>query len=316
MGGKNSSPAATTTTQTSSPWAGQQPYLTGGTAADGSNIPGTLPTAANLYSSGQLSPAYYPGQTVASQSPYTQQAISGLAGQATSAQTQGLTNAANQQITDTLNGNYLDPTQNPGFQQALTDTQKAYSTGTAAQTDAAFNNAGDYGGSAYDETKQNQNKAYADSLNTLAGNLYTSGRTNQLQAAALAPSTNNIGYTNQAQLGSAGSTQDAYNQSLINANMAQYNYNANLPYNSLSNYAGLVGGSYGNSSTTSQPNQGNSLLSGLGLGLGVLGNGQNLASGYGALSGLFGGGSAAAGGAADAYGSAETADALAPLLFA
>lgn len=275
MGGKGG--GNTTTTTNSAPWGGQQPYLSQ-----------QFQQAQNLYNSGQLAPAYYPNSTVASQSPYTQQAIQGIAQQATSPQSQGLANAATGQITDTLNGNYLNPESNPGFQQSLTDAQKAYSTGTAAQTDAAFARDGSYGGSAYDETKQMQNKAYGDSLNTLAGNLYSQGRTNQLQAAALAPGTNNIPYTNYAQLGSAGSTQDAYNQSLINADQTKYNYNANLPQNSLANYASLTGGNYGSSSTTSQPYQSNNLLSGLGLGLGVLGNGSNIANGADSLANLFG----------------------------
>lgn len=256
FGGGGSS-GNTTTVQKSDPWSGQQPYLTQ-----------QFQQAQNLYNSGQLAPQYFPGQTVASQSPFTQQAIQGTAAAATSPQTTGLDNAANQQITDTLNGAYLDPTKNPGFAQALADTQKAYSTGTAAQTDAAFNRSGAYGGSAYDETKGMQNKSYADSLNTLAGNMYTQGRSNQLQAAAIAPQTEGMPFAATSALAGAGGTQDAYNQSLINANVNKYNYNANLPQGGLQNYISLTGGNYGGTNTTTQPYYSNTGANAIGGGIG------------------------------------------------
>lgn len=265
MGGGKGGSKSQTVTQSTDPWSGQQPYLTQQFAQ-----------AQDLYNSGQLAPAYYPGQTVASQSPDTLQAIQAAANQSTSPQAQGLNSAANQQITDTLNGNYLNPENNPGFQQSLDDAQKAYSTGTAAQTDASFARDGAYGGSAYDETKQMQNKAYGDSLNTLAGNLYTQGRTNQLQAAAIAPQTQAMPYTDISQLANAGATQDAYNQSQINAGVNEYNYNQNLPYNSLANYLGLTSGNYGGSSTQTSPYYGNSTLSGIGTGLQAAGSAVSL----------------------------------------
>lgn len=268
MGGKSGGGGGgnTVTTTKADPWTGQQPYLQGGY----SNGPGTpivngiLPQAAALYSSGQLSPNYFPGQTVAGQSPQTQQAISQLTNTANSGQQQGISNAANQQVTSTLNGAYADPATNPYFQGAENNIADAYARGTAAQTDASFNNAGGYGGSAYNETKHSQNQAFADSLNNLGNTQYQQNRTNQLQAAALAPGTSNMPYSNIAQLANAGSTQDAFNQNQINANMARYNYTANQPYNALTNYGQLVGGNYGSSQTQSSPYYQNSGANALG----------------------------------------------------
>lgn len=263
MGGKSKGAGSQTVTQTTDPWAGQQPYIkqllgeaqrlygtgvqgdlnnpsaapsydynaynqalqnfntplnitgynqTGGMVngyqlSDGSTVPvnstigdamkigsaynvnrGAAPTIDQFRTGGGagatnslLAPEYYPGQTVASQSPYTQQATGLLANRALSGSP--VNAAAQQQITDTLSGKYLDPSNNPGFQQALTDISKAYSTGTAAQRDSAFNQSGAYGGSAYKEISDMQNKAFGDSLNTLAGNMYQQGRNNQLQNA-------------------------------------------------------------------------------------------------------------------------------------
>lgn len=263
----------TTTVQKSDPWSGLQPFLTQ-----------QFGQAQNLYNNGLLAPSYYPNQTVANQSPQTQAAITGVTNLAE--QPNPVISSTEQQLADTESGKYLDPTQNPGFQQALTDVQKAYSTGTAAQTDAAFNRSGAYGGSAYDETKQNQNKAYADSLNTLAGNMYQQGRQNQMQGLLTAPSVASMQYQPLSALATAGSTQDAYNQSLINADMNKYAYTANLPANSLATYEGLTSNPGGGTTTTSQPYFQNSAANNLGLGLGVLG-GLNAIGGLTSGSGLL-----------------------------
>lgn len=263
-GGKGGSSGSQTVTQKADPWSGIQPQLL--QAASG---------AQNLYNSGGLNFTAYPGQTVAPQSSQTQ-----LANQLTTQRAingSPVTGAAQQQVTSTLNGDYLDPTKNPGFQQALTDTQKAYSTGTAAQTDAAFNRSGAYGGSAYDETKQMQNKAYGDSLNTLAGNMYQQGRNNQLQAAALAPQTANTDYTNLAALSGVGSAQDQYGQQQINSNIDHFNTNQAAPANALQNYVNLINGTGGayKGQTTTQPTYSNGAANALGL-LGGVGSIANM----------------------------------------
>src|ERR1700690_3124435 len=87
-GGKGSAPAGnTTTTQTSQPWAAQQPYLTQG-FADAGNLPAENPGG----------PAYYPGATYA---PATDAQTSGLnditnvAGSLASGANPTIANAAN-----------------------------------------------------------------------------------------------------------------------------------------------------------------------------------------------------------------------------
>lgn len=291
LGGGGSSGGSTTTVQKADPWSGIQPQLTQA-ASD----------TENLYNQGLLQQKYFPGSTVAQFAPQQQQAIDLTTQRALDGSP---VNAANQQqITDTLNGNYLDPTNNPGFQQALTDTQKAYSTGTAAQTDAAFNKSGAYGGSAYDETKQNQNKAYADSLNTLAGNMYQQGRTNQLQASALAPQAANSDYTDLGALANTGAQVQGQNQANITDQMNRFNFNQQQPSQNVANYVGLLngaGGQYGSSTATS-PYYQNNAANALGLGLGgisalsginSLASSGGLFGSGGLLGGLFSGGAGA-----------------------
>lgn len=259
MGGKSGGGGSSTVTQKSDPWAGAQPYITQ-----------QLSEAQKLYNSGQLAPKFYSGQTVAGQSPETQQAIGLLSQRALNGSP--LNNAANQQLQDTISGKYADPSTNPYFQGSLNNIADAYARGTAAQTDAAFNRSGSYGGSAYTETKAANNKAFGDSLNDLANTQYQQNRQQQLQAAALAPTAANQSYNDIAQLANAGQTKDSYQQSVLDDALQRYNYNANLPYNSLSNYASLIGGNYGNTSTQSSSGGGNRLASGLGGGIaGALG---------------------------------------------
>ena len=64
MGGKGGGGGSTTTVQKADPWSGQQPYLTD-----------IFQQAQKLYNNGGMAPDYYPGQTVADQSSWTQNAL-------------------------------------------------------------------------------------------------------------------------------------------------------------------------------------------------------------------------------------------------
>lgn len=95
MGGKGG--GSTTTVQKADPWSGQQPYLSE-----------VFRQAAQLYHTGQLSPDYYPGQTVAGQSDWTTQALEMQAERAQNG-SPFINNAANSMnsltIGETLTGN-------------------------------------------------------------------------------------------------------------------------------------------------------------------------------------------------------------------
>lgn len=252
----------TTTTTKADPWEGQQAYLKEQFA-----------DAQNLYKGGQLAPGYYPGQTIAPQSPQTQQAIGMMTDRATAGTP--ITPAAQGLLTGTLNGDYLNPQNNPGFKLALDDVANAYSRGTAAQTDAAFNRAGAYGGSAYKEMTEANNRAFGDSLTKLAGDMYQQERGRQMSGLLAAPSIGGMDYADIDRLAGAGAMQDAYGQDVINADIDRYNYTQNLPADALRNYISLTGGNYGGTNTTTQPyfeNKGAGLLGGA-IGGGMLGYG-------------------------------------------
>lgn len=267
-----SKPSGTqTVTQTSDPWSGIQPQLKQA-AAD----------TQKLYENGYLQYNPYPGQTVAPQSGITQLAQGLTAQRALNGSP--VTAASQQQVTDTLNGKYLDPQSNSYFQGALNNIADAYARGTGAQTSAAFNRAGAFGGSAMAETQGANNKAFADSLNDLGNQQFQQGRQMQMQAASLAPSIAGQDYTNLSALNSAGAQQDAFNQSNIDANIDRYNATQQAPANAIQNYLGLLnntGGNYG-SQQKATPYYTNSAGNALGL--------------LGGVNSILGGGSGGSGG--------------------
>jgi hypothetical protein len=114
-----------TTTSSSQPPAYLQPYLQYGAQQ-----------AIQQYKS--AGPSYYPGSTVANQSPYTQAANQGIAALATNGNPN--TTAAGGYLQGMLNGNYLNAG-NP-YQSAL---NKSISDAVIPQVESQFSAAGRYG---------------------------------------------------------------------------------------------------------------------------------------------------------------------------
>ena len=129
------------------------------------------------------------------------------------------------------------------------------------------------------------NQAASEQQNAYQGTL-----NNMTQSLMTAPSIQNMSYTDANNLYNAGSTQQQYDQSQINAAIQQWNYNQTLPYNQLSNFLGNVGGGmYGSTAIQTTPYQNSALGNALGTGFGVAAGGQALSqmAGY---SSLFGSG--------------------------
>jgi hypothetical protein len=255
-GGGDSVPTTgQTVTSTTAPWSGQQPYLTFG-----------FQQAQNLYNQG--GPQYFAGDTVAPTPSETNQALN--------LQTQRASNgspliaAAQAGDLGTAQGNYLSAG-NPYLQNmfgSIANTVTPRVTG-------AFEGAGRYGSGAYAN-------ALTDALTNTAGNLafqnYSNERGNMMRADALAPSLANQDYADIAQLAAAGDARRQLAQQGINAAVDRYNYNQNLPYNTLANYMRMIQGNYGSSSTQTTQSYANPIAGALGLGkssvdpYGLLGN--------------------------------------------
>jgi hypothetical protein len=157
-------------------------------------------------------------------------------------------NAATQNVTDTLNGRYLDPTTNPAWAPMAAGITDAYGHGVAAQTDSTFARNRAFGGSAYNEATQRNQSALGSALAGAAGNLYNQERGNQFQAAQLAPQLGQADYQDAEALFGIGDTQRGYNQDLLNQNLSDYTAQTNYPLSQID----LLGRGLGNAMTGSQ----------------------------------------------------------------
>ena len=215
------------------------------------------------FNANPTAPSYYPGATVAPPSQATQSAIQALFQRGASGSP--VVQAADNSVMSTLNGDYLDLGKNPYFASAVAAAEqpqtKQFMTQVLPGVTAQFEGAGRYGsgqqqaytGLALDSLNQAQANAAAGMANTA----YQSERSNQLNAANLAPTLANQDFANIAAMLQAGQAIDANTQANIDSNVARYNYETTAQPNYISNYlqrllAGYPGGeSSGNSSGSS-----------------------------------------------------------------
>lgn len=275
-----SSKGQNTTIQKSDPWSGVQPYLIGSG--------GIYPEAQKLFQAG--GPKTYPGQTYADFTPTQLQAQDLSIQRALNGSP--VTNAAQTNITDTLNGNYLYG--GPGFDAAL----NAASNRIIPQVNSSFEANGRYG-SGLNQVAQTQ--ALGDSF----ASLYNNERGRQMQAGLQAPGLANTDLTNLNLLSQVGAQQQGQNQNAINDIMNRYNYAQQLPYSNLQNYASLIvpGAGLGRSQSATSPFYRNRTAGALG----------GAASGA-ALGAALAGGGAAAGGAAGGAAAGATAGSAYPIV--
>jgi hypothetical protein len=279
MSGGGSQPAGnTTTTQTTTPWSGQQPYLSQ-----------ELGAAQGLYQN--YTPQYYPGQQVAPLTPYQTQAETEAANIGAAGGTSAV-NAANNYETQLMNGAYLDPTKNPNWNSMAQNVLSSTVPGLEAQFTQGNN-------------MNNPGAAYAvsqganDALGGLAAQQYgnTLGLMSQGVGYQGVPGLQGANLNAIGALSGAGSEQQAQAQNAINAQIAKYNYGQTLPYNQLNTYLGEISGNYGNTSSLTSPyfqQQTGGLNGALGGAASGAALGTAVAPGYGTLAGgvlgaLYGG---------------------------
>lgn len=207
------------------------------------------------------SPSYYPGSTVANLSPATQAGIQaatarGLGGDPT-------VNAGANYLQRVMGGQYLGGTN-------LDPVHESIRAATLPSIAAQFSSAGRYGSP---DMAGTETTALANAFAPYDYGQYQNERQAQQQAAQFAPGYGQASWQDIQGLQGAGQQQDVQAQNLINANIAQWNYNQQLAGNKLSQYMGLLlnpaFGSQG-TSTATQPGGGITGLLGGVLG-GILG---------------------------------------------
>ena len=224
----------TTQKVTADPWAPLQPYLKG-----------AFGDAQSAYKEG--APGYFPGQTVAPMSGYTQQSLDALA--ARGAGGSALTRGAQDEMSRVLSGEYLKAG-NPYLQQAISAATRpildAFEGQIMPGIDSAFSSAGRYGsglqGEAYRDAQSDLTRNIGDVASNMAFQNYGAERNNMMNAMQFAPSLAGADYKDIAMLGMAGEGFDRYNQALIDAEKAKYDYEANKDMQWIGNYLGLLGG--------------------------------------------------------------------------
>jgi hypothetical protein len=249
--GKGGGGSTQTSTQTSAPWSGAQPYIT------------------DLLARGQKvtkSPFdFYNGDNIAPFSP-EQQLGFGLQTQRAMAGSPTL-NAGNNQLTSTLNGDYLGPNTNPWLKgnvdQAMDDV--------TGRVNSQFNNS-NFGSTAHQETLQ---RGLGDVAESMYGGNYQAERGRQVGAIGMAPSLANADYMDAQALQDVGAQRQGLANQYLGNNQNVYNQSVQHPYDQLSRYASIVNpaAGYGGTSTMTSPNpnQRNGFADLLGVGLSAAG---------------------------------------------
>lgn len=152
--------------------------------------------------------------------------------------------------------------------------------------------------SAWQQDQSNRLNAYQNNQNlgynaaSLLQGAYDRERGNMMTAMQYAPTLAQQSYQDIAALSEAGAAREGYNQSLINADIDRYNYNAAVPLKAMQNYGSMISGNYGMSGTSTAKggrggsNQLGGIMSGA-LGGAALGNMTGMGSGWGAAGGGF-----------------------------
>jgi hypothetical protein len=227
------------TTQSTTPWAGVQPY-----------IKDYLSTAQNV---ADTPFQFNAGDQVAGFSPEQQYGLSAQTQRAIQGSPVNL--AAQNNITNTLQGSYLSPDSNPWLKanvnQALDDV--------TGRVNSQFSNA-NFGGSTNQEVLARNLGSTAAGM---YGQSYAQERGNQLQAAGMAPTLANTDYQDLSALQGVGAQRQALSQQYLDQANNLYGQYTGYPQQQLDAYGRAVGVGMGGGSTTvgtsPNPNQSNTL---------------------------------------------------------
>jgi len=281
MSGKSSVPSTTTQTNITQPWAGQQPYLSD-----------VFSQAQNLYNTN--TPQYYPGQTVAGQTPATTQAQDYMMNLA---QTQMPGYAQNVMGASNFALNAPDINNNPAFQSAVSaainPAVRGFQTAVMPTIRADFGQGENYGSSRRAIATGLASEALSNNIfntaATMGNQAYNAGLDAQGRAIALSPSVLQNLQQPALAMDVVGQQQQAYQQDLINAEIQKWNFQETAPWQALTQYQNLIQGNYGGQSygTTTAPSpQSNKAMSAIGGAMGGAALGGMIA---GASGGVIGG---------------------------
>ena len=256
----------TTTINNTDPWSGQQPYLETGFKKAEEQLDNPL--------------EYYPNSTVVPFSNQTKEALNRYETRAMNGSP--LTAAGQDQIQATLNGDfmegnpYLSQMIDTASQPVIDNYQKAVSPGI----DAAFSSSGRYGSgmhaSAHDTAQQDLGRSLSDMAGSIGYQNYGDERNRMLQSAGIAPQMAAADYSDMSQLANVGQAYESQAGAEMQDDISRFNFGQQAEKDALAQYMALVGGgSYGGSSTATQPIYSNTtgdILGGAALATGIAGS--------------------------------------------
>lgn len=241
--GGSKQPSTTTQTQVSTPWAGQQPYLSDLFARAQANL--------------NQPPQYFPGSTVAPQSNATQKAIDMAQGTATNLQGapgQGLNLALYNMGAgrDVGNDPYLQSAISAAMQPVIQDFGTAGGPLSAIRSHFQSANSGGTGtreGIAQGLAYRSLGQQLTNMSQSMTENAYQGAQQRAVQSLALMPQTLQSQAYPSELMAAAGTTQDDYAQALLQDQINRWNFQQTLPAQQLAQYQNLVTGNFGGTST-------------------------------------------------------------------
>lgn len=207
-----------------------------------------LGEAQRLYQAG--GPQYYQGQTYVSPSQTTQTGLQALEKRAT--QGNPLVSAAQQQVQNTIGGNYLSG--NPFFQGAFAPAAQAATQQfqkAIGDIGSAASRAGRYGSGAMGTLQDRASGQLAQQLSNTAGQLayqnYADERARQQAATMAAPAMAQADYQDIQNLLAAGQAREGYTGQQLQSDIARFNFQQQQPQQNLATFLSSV---YGNPMAT------------------------------------------------------------------
>lgn len=209
---------------------------------------------------GQRPLQLYPGQGVAGFTPEQ------MAGQEMTVQRalagNPLIGQANQQLSRTMQGDYLRPESNPYLQanvnQALGDITRNYQQSVLPSTMAQFQRSGAFGGSAHQEALEGQQRALGATMGNVAnqmyGQNYAQERQNQMAAAGMADRYGQAEYQDAMAMMGVGDMRQRQMQQMIDYDRSRWDQAWNYPQQQLNFMSGLISGSPYQQQTGPNPN--------------------------------------------------------------
>lgn len=208
--------------------------------------------------------------------------------------------AANQTLTDTLNGRYLN--NNPYVQQNINNAQSdlvnSWNTTAKPSWEAAALGSGSFGNSGVSQAMTGAQSELQKNLGRIStdmrSNAYNTERGMQQSALGYAPQFANQDYVDANQLLTAGTQRQGYQDRNAAQNYAWWQEANQYPIDRLNVLGNAVGMGNSAGSQTQQPgvSRGSSIIGGALAGSqlgGMLGLGSGMGAGLGGLFGLFGG---------------------------